>query len=250
MSDAAALPLFFTRVVGVNPGPHGALRLDRGAGYGFAAGSATIPLGLGEVALAARHYPVVFAGGPVPMPVALVGLDEGGNLFVGPDGAWVAGAYVPAYVRAWPFLVVEDPQRQATYVAMEEGAACLGTEAGEKLFEDGKPTRVLSEAAQFCAALRENLAAAASFARGLDEAGLLQEEEAQVTFTGGGSARVRGFRLVRQDRLDQVADETFLDWRRRGWLGPVYAHLHSAGNWARLVDLAVSRGGAGRGGAA
>ena len=250
MADNPTLPLFYTRLVGVNPTAHGALRMDRAAGFGFTAGTTSIPLGLGEMALAARHYPVVFANGPVPSPVALVGLDEGGNLFVGPDGTWVAGAYVPAYVRAWPFLVVEDPQRQATYVAMEEGAACLGTEAGEPLFEDGKPTAFLNEAVRFCAAVRDNLAAAAAFGRGLAEAGLLQEEEAQVTFTGGGSARVRGFRLVRQDRLDQVADETFLDWRRRGWLGPVYAHLHSAGNWARLVDLAVSRGGAGRGGAA
>ena len=84
MADTPTLPLFYTRLVGVNPTAHGALRMDRAAGFGFTAGATSIPLGLGEMALAARHYPVVFANGPV----ALVGLDEGGNLFVGPDGAW------------------------------------------------------------------------------------------------------------------------------------------------------------------
>ena len=250
MSDKSVLPLFYTNVVGLNPAEHGALRLDRGAGYGFAAGSATVPLGLGEVALAARHYPVVFTSGPMAAPVALVGIDEGGNLFVGPDGQWAPGAYVPAYLRAWPFIIVEDPRRTETFVAMEQGAACLGAEKGEALFEDGKPTALLNEAVRFCAALRENMVAASAFARGLDEAGLLQEEEATVNFSGGGSRKVRGFKLVRPERLDQVADETFLDWRRRGWLGPVYAHLQSAGNWGRLVDMAVSRGRAGGGGAA
>ena len=250
MSDNAVLPLFYTNVVGVNPAAHGALKLNRAAGYGFAAGSATVPLGLGEIALAARHYPVVFTSGPMAAPVALVGIDEGGNVFLGPDGQWAPGAYVPAYLRAWPFIIVEDTRRAETFVAMEAGAACLGTDAGDALFEDGKPTAAMGEAVRFCAALRENMKAAAAFTRALDEAGLLHEEEATVNFSGGGTRKVRGFRLVRPEALDQVADETFLDWRRRGWLGPVYAHLQSAGNWGRLVDMAVARGRTGRAAAA
>lgn len=236
-----SLPLFYTRVVGVNPAQHGELRLDRSTGFGFAARAASIPLGLGELAVAARHYPVVFAAGPAPAPVALVGLNEFGNLFVGDDGAWRVDAYVPAYVRAYPFIFVEDPAKNTTYVGMEEGAACLGTAAGQRLFDDGSPTAVLSEAVQFCSAYRDNLGAAAAFARAVDAAGLLQEEEATVNFSGGGASKVRGFKVIRPDRLDKVADEVFLNWRRRGWLGPIYSHLHSAGNWARLIDLAATR---------
>ena len=244
MSETAApaLPLFYTKVVGVNPNLHGAVRLNRAAGYGFAAGAASIPVGLGEFGLVARHYPIVFAAGAVPAPVALVGINEVGNLYVDSAGAWRVDAYVPAYVRAYPFIFVEDPARSTTYVGMDEGAACLGQEAGERLFEDGKPTAALSEAVQFCASFRDNVTAATAFATALDAAGLLQEEEAMVNFTGGGSTRVRGFKVIRPDRLDQVSDEVFLDWRRRGWLGAIYAHLHSAGNWARLIDLAVGRG--------
>ena len=115
------------------------------------------------------------------------------------------------------------------------------SERGEMLFEDGKPTQALNEAVRFCATLRDNLTAAGSFAAAMDAAGLLQEEEATVNFTGGGSSRVRGFKVIRPDRLDQVDDAVFLDWRRRGWLGPIYAHLHSAANWARLIDLAAAR---------
>jgi len=236
-----ALPLFFTKVVGVNPAQHAGLHLDRSIGYGFAAKAASIPLGLGEFALVARHYPIVFAAGPVPAPVALVGLNELGNLFVDDSGAWRPDAYVPAYLRAWPFIFVEDPARSTTFVGMEEGAACLATGQGPALFEDGKPSAALSEAVQFCAAFRDNLTASAALARALDEAGLLQEEEATVTFSAGGSTRVRGFKAIRPDRLDQVSDETFLDWRRRGWLGAIYAHLHSSANWARLIDLAAAR---------
>ena len=84
MSETAApsLPLFYTKVVGVNPNLHGAVRLNRAAGYGFAAGAASIPVGLGEFGLVARHYPIVFAAGAIPAPVALVGINEVGNLYV------------------------------------------------------------------------------------------------------------------------------------------------------------------------
>ena len=215
----------------MNPNLHGALRLNRAAGYGFAAGAASIPVGLGEFGLVARHYPIVFAAWPMPAPVALVGINELGNLFVDGAGAWRADAYVPAYVRAFPFVFVEDPARSTTYVGMDEGAACLGVETGERLFEDDKPTTALSEAVQFCAGLRHNVSAATAFAMALDAAGLLEEEE----------AKVRGFKVIWPDRLDQVDDATFPDWRRRGWLGAIYAHLHSAGNWARLINLAVGQ---------
>ena len=96
MSDAQvatpqpALPLFFKRVVGVNPALHPELRLDRTTGFAFAASAQSVPLGLSELEIAAQHYPILFTGGAEPLPVALLGLREGSNLFVDSDGKWVA----------------------------------------------------------------------------------------------------------------------------------------------------------------
>lgn len=236
-----ALPMFFTKVVGLNPDQHGALKLNRAAGHGFAARTASVPIGLGEFAIAARFYPIVFASAAVPSPVALVGLNELGNLFLDASGAWRTDCYIPAYVRAYPFVIIGDPARGPSHVGIEEGAASLAGPDGDPLFENGKPTEVASDAVKLAAATRDALAGAAAFARALDAAGLLREEEATVTFKAGGTSRVRGFRLVAQDKFDALDDATFLDWRKRGWLAPIYAHLHSAANWSRLIDLAAER---------
>jgi hypothetical protein len=237
---APAMPLFFTRVVGVNPSIHAGKRLDRGVGYAFARRAQSVPIGLGEFDMVAQHYPIVFASGPNPTPLALLGLAEGANLFVEADGSWRRDAYVPAYVRAYPFIFVEDPNTRTVYVGMEEGAECIRDDGGQPMFEDGKPTPALTESINFCMAFRDNLNAANAFARALDEQGLLEEEEASVTFTAGGGTRIRGFKVLRGDRLDRVGDDTFIDWRRRGWIGPVYAHMHSAGRWSRLIELAAT----------
>ena len=242
MSEATTtqpMPLFFKRVVGVNPAHHAALRLDRSTGYGFTAQAQSVPLGLSEFEAASQHFPILFTAGPTPAPVALLGLADAVNLFVQPDGSWRADTYVPAYVRAFPFIFVEDAASRSVYVGMEPDAECLRTDTGAPLFEDGKPTPALNESVAFCSAFRDNLAASAAFARALDENKLLEEEEATVNFTAGGSAKIRGFKILRADRLDQISDETYLDWRRRGWIAAIYAHLHSAARWGRLIELAA-----------
>ncbi len=237
--SAPVLPLFFRRVVGVNPALHASLCLDRSTGFGYAAAAQSVPIGLGELEAVAQHYPILFASGAQPTAVALLGLRDGENLFVLPDGSWRPDAYVPAYVRAFPFIFLEDAVSKTLYVGMEPDAASLRPDAGMRLFEDGKPTAVLNESVAFCSACRDNLTAAAAFARALDAEGLLEEEAADIAFTHGGKARVSGFKIVKPERLDRVSDETFLDWRRRGWLGPLYALLHSMARWGRLIDLAA-----------
>jgi hypothetical protein len=173
--------------------------------------------------------------------VALLGLREGDNLFVQPNGAWRHDAYVPAYIRAFPFIFVEDSQTRQSVVGIEPDADQLRPDMGLPLFEDGRPSPTMTEAVAFCQAFREAVNAAASFGRALEAARLLEEEEATVNFTAGGTTKIRGFKLVKPERLAELDDATFLDWRRMGYLNAVYAHLFSAGRWARLIDLGAPR---------
>ena len=233
----ATLPLFFNGVVGVSAGQHSHLRINREAGYGFAAKAQAIPIGLGEIEVACQHYPIVFTAGPAATPMVLLGLREANNQFVLADGSWRPDSYVPAYCRAYPFLFVEDREKQVTFVAMDPGASSLSATEGALMFEDGNPSPALNETIAFCAAFRDSLNDGNAFGAALQAAGLLEEEEATITFTAGGTARVTGFRLLKADRLDGIEDATFLDWRRKGWIKAIYAHLHSAGRWGRLVEL-------------
>src|SRR5580704_2860876 len=104
----SAQPIFHTNIVPLNADLHGGLRFNRDAGCGFAAGVATVPIGIGEFEAAARSYPILFTDGPAPIPVVLLGFRTGWNLFVNETGAWMPGAYVPALVRAFPFVIIDN----------------------------------------------------------------------------------------------------------------------------------------------
>ena len=134
------LPLFHKNIVPLDPLRHAALKLDRGTGYGYAAAAEIVPIGLGEFDAAAHSYPILFAGEPQPIAVVVLGVAKGWNLFVNAEGVWMPGAYVPALVRAYPFVFIAEEGGGSRALGIEADAVCLGAETGLPLFEDGKPT--------------------------------------------------------------------------------------------------------------
>lgn len=233
------LPLLHKQIVPLNSSAHGALQLDRGVGYRYCSDADFVPLGLQEFPAAGLYYPILFTGGEQPVPVALLGIHHGFNLFVDRQGSWMPNAYVPAFVRAYPFIFLDDVVTGARAVGIEADAECLSSERGQKLFEDGQPTAMLTEAVSFCESCRTSLDEARSFGEALEQAGLLETRDAAISFSYGGTARVTGFRAVDPRRIEEVSDLTFLEWRRRDWLAPLFAHLMSAGNWAQFIELAA-----------
>jgi hypothetical protein len=133
---AGTLPLLHRQIVALDSVQHANLRLDPTSGYGFAAGLTFVALGLEEIEAAALYYPILFSGGDAPLPVALLGVREGQNLFVDPNGAWMPGAYIPAYIRAYPFLFIEDKEKGQRVVGIEAETPRLRTDRGVPLFQN------------------------------------------------------------------------------------------------------------------
>ena len=63
--------------------------------FEFAAKINSVPLVATEMASAQKNYPVVFSGMENAIPLAVVSLLNDRNMFVGDDGQWEAGAYIP-----------------------------------------------------------------------------------------------------------------------------------------------------------
>ncbi|MGJ3627626.1 SapC family protein [Sphingomonas sp. MMS24-JH45] len=65
-----------------------------------------IPLTVEEFPLAQRHMPIVFSAGDKPVPIGLMGLNEGVNVFIDAEGKLIEdNFYVPAYIRRYPWML-------------------------------------------------------------------------------------------------------------------------------------------------
>lgn len=237
-APAPTLPPLYQALEVLTANRHGALRL-RHAGFGFASAASAIPLAAEEFVVAARTLPIVFATQAPHMPVALTGLAAGSNLYVDAAGAWKDGAYVPAYLRRYPFFLLRTaPDSNDLALCVDPNAPQLG-EAGEPLFAGGKPAPPLERAAAFTRSVEEAMLRTRVMTEALAAHGLLKP--AVVEFRHHGKPlRVDGFCAVNRPALAALPADALADLRDRGWLEPIYAHLLSVGGLPELArDLAT-----------
>jgi hypothetical protein len=190
------MPLFYSRPVPLNSRAHAKMRLRMPRTFKFARRTNAVPLMIEEFAVAQRHYPIVFSPGDPAFPAALVGLGAGENLMVGADGQWRAGAYIPAYVRRFPFISMGDGAGGQSVLAVEEGGEIGEFAQGMVLFENEKPTPALEEMSRFCMRVEAQAALTRAFAGALGEHGLFAEKQADINLPNGQVYSLKGFRIV------------------------------------------------------
>ncbi|WP_375269451.1 SapC family protein [Phenylobacterium sp.] len=227
-----ALPLTFAR--------HGALKLRAPLDFHFARSLQAVPIGLSELPLAAQWYPIAFSDGEDCRPLALLGFRPGENLFVDEGGEWQSGAYVPAVVRRFPFLLTSVEGKDVLLI--ETTPEILSEiEDGIPLFEGKAPSAMTRSAMRLCRGMAADEAGTAGFVAALKDLDLLESRTATVELSGGRRLSVSGFLTIDEGRFRALSDGVFLDLRRRGWLASIYAQIHSTLNWSRLADRVGAR---------
>ena len=244
LSEAAGrgLPLFYRRVEALEAGRHAVMGLSAHDGFAFAARANAAPLNVTEFARAAVCFPIVFAGRDAPAPVAVLGLRRDENLLVGPDGMWEPGAYVPAYLRRYPFILTR-PEGDAPNALLCVDADCPRVvDGGEAPFFDGdEPSETSKNALEFCLAFQRHAAATERAAKRLRELDLLSPQQGKVEMADGEALRLTDFHVVDEKKLNALSDEQLLSLRADGALAAAYCQMVSMNNWSKLARLAETR---------
>lgn len=220
--------------------------LPGGATPLFCRGINALALSVGEFTAAARDYPVVFAtgdGGRSFAPVAVLGLRDGENLFVSPDGEWDRSAYLPAFVRRYPFcmsrVIVDGTPRG-------DRVACVAVDyldaAGRTLYDaEGRPTAEWETMQRLLLEFEQDLDRTAATCAALADLGLFSPFVMRAAPEGGQSFELKGMYRVDMGRLGALDAAKLRELLNSGVLSAVFAHLHSLENFASLCRRAVQR---------
>ncbi|MDB5453943.1 MAG: peptidase [Caulobacteraceae bacterium] len=239
----------------VNPQPlnieqHGKLGLKQmDLPFGFVAKQHFVPLLAGEFAAAALSYPIIFAG-PENMPLAVMGINVGENLFFDADGSVRPDAYLPAYVRRYPFTVASDEALGRMIVCIDVGSQLIGENAQFPLFDDkGAPTDYTQRCIDFCQQFDVERKRTEEFVKVLRDHQLIESRVQTHTPTNpdgsqGAPVQIAEYGAVNEQKLIDLPDDKFLELKRSGAVGLIYAHLISLGGWDRLVALQIARSNA------
>jgi len=227
----AQLPLFYNDLMPLNSRDHGTWHARSVEKASWVGTQHAIPLTVDEFAQAQRDFPIVFSAGDNPVPLALMGLNEGINVYFDDEGTPLDDVYVPAYIRRYPFLLARlKPDAEEMSLCFDPSCDVLGEfDEGQALFADGEPSEHTKGLLQFCEQFEQAGARTQAFIEEIDKAGLLMDGEVAIQQNDKPDQPYvyRGFKMINQDKLREVAAETIKQWNEIGLLPLIYAHLFS-----------------------
>ncbi|GAA0616208.1 SapC family protein [Brevundimonas kwangchunensis] len=216
--------------------------------YAFVGKTHLVPLTVTEFAPAALSYPVIFVG-DTKQPVAVMALNQNDNLFITEAGDFRPEAYVPAYVRRYPFVFANDDAQQRMILCIDRAAPFLAEGGETPLFDGDQPSAYTQQAMEFCNNFEQERLRTESFVNLLKELDLFETREAMFTPRNedgsvGQQQKIADYFAISEDKLRALPIEKMAELRDNGALGQIYAHLVSLLGWDRLIAMAFARAAA------
>ncbi len=235
--------LFYERVSPVSVQRHKNWSVAAIGDYGFARKANAVPLNAVEIPLAMREYTVVFSdSGDGVIPLAVLGVEGGSNLYIDDAGQWDA-RYVPAYVRRYPFVFSRSKDGDTFMLCIDENFSGWNQEdRGNRLFDDeGGKTPFVENVLGFLQDYQNHYQRTLAFCQKLQDLKLLEPMQAQFTLASGEKRSLRGFMTISRDQLRNLSAETLSGLAKTDELELIYAHINSMNNFSTMLERVTTR---------
>ncbi len=229
----------FKKVVPVTKENHSHLFVKGTDNFLFAKDFHIAPIALKEFFRAAAYYPIIFLEEPSSKelrPVALLGLQQGENLYIDDQGKWLV-PYVPAAIRRYPFTLAPTQDPNQFLICVDEESDLVGTEEGNPLFTaEGELSETMEHVRKYLTELHQMEQFTHQVCKELKDMNLFTSMN--LNFQNmGQTQQIRGLYLVNEENLNKLGDNEFLKLRRSNALPAIYAHLASLPQADRLAQF-------------
>jgi hypothetical protein len=245
--DITGNVLFYSRPEPLAPELHAKLGVRRmDAPFKFAKVGHAIPLTVGEFPVFAVTGPIIFVG-EEKLPLGVMGLNSGDNMFVRDDGMFEPGVYIPAYVRRYPFVYANDDTNNQMVLCIDRAAEFIVEGGDMPFFVDGQPSDYTKNCMEFCNNFETERQRTMSFVQLLKDLDLFETKTATFQPPPGpdGSQpepqKIADYFGISEEKLGKLSPEKLVELRDNGALAQIYAHLVSLVGWDRLISLAITR---------
>jgi hypothetical protein len=240
------MPLFYNSLEPLNAVQHGKMKIRPVEKSPVMGRTHAIPVTVDEFGLVQRHYPIIFSVGENPIPLALMGLNEGINVFLDEDGRTQDPTlYIPAYLRRYPFLLARLSQESDELsLCFDPTSGAVGEfDEGEALFDGDQPSETTKAILNFCEQFETAGQRTAAFIDELKKSELLMEGEVAIQPQGYEQPFIyRGFRMVDEEKLRELRGDELRKMNQNGVLPLLYAHLFSLSQMREVFGRQVAQG--------
>ncbi|WP_028967600.1 SapC family protein [Sphingomonas phyllosphaerae] len=231
MASAPQLPLFYNGLEPLSSEVHANYKVKPSDTAPFLVNQHAIPVTVEEFPLIQRHMPIVFSSGEDAIPIALMGLNEGVNVFISEEGRLIDETiYVPAYIRRYPYMLARlRPDADELSLCFDPSSPTIGAfDEGDALFTDGQPSELTQNILKFNENFEQAAARTGQFMKEIKELDLLMEGEVTIQQDGIEQPFVyRGFQMIDEKKLSELRGDQMRKISQSGMLPLLYAHLFS-----------------------
>jgi len=211
----------------------------------FAKTAHAIPLIVGEFGPTSLSYPIIFAGADY-QPLAVTSVRSNENLFVGDNGMFQEGVYIPSFVRRYPFVLAHGGEADQLVVCIDRAADIIAENAEVPLFENGEPSAFTKQCIDFCSNFETERRKTEDFVKMLRDLDLFEKRD--VTFTPRGvdetlglPVKITDYYSPSEEKIKALPDAKLGELYRIGALQQIHAHWLSLLNWERLINETFKR---------
>lgn len=239
------LPLLYKELIPISQQEHGDWRYKTNDAAPFLYTEHAIPVTVEEFSIVQRFYPIIFTVGDQPVPLALMGLNEGVNTFIGEDGKMLQEAYVPAYVRRYPFLLAKlRPDADELSLCVDPTNDTMGAYAeGDPVFDGDQPSEATKNILAFCEQFEQAGQRTGAFMEELKALDILMDGEVSIQTDEATPPFVyRGFQMVNEEKLRDLRGDQLRKMSQSGMLPLIHAHLFSLSIMRDIFGRQVAQG--------
>ncbi|AGF75088.1 SapC-related protein [Bartonella australis AUST/NH1] len=240
----ANVMLFYKNITPVNKVAHKNLKFSPVEDMSFAKDTHWVPLAGSEYFQAALDYPILFMGMQDEdkkqhyTSAALIGLSNNENDYITADKSWKKDAYIPAFVRRYPFVSAQAQNEKEFSVCFDQQSGMFNEVTGTDLFNsDGSVSPFMEERINFLRNFKIAMEKTTEFINMLSEMGLLCQKSINVKNNKGASAQLEHFWIVDEEKFDKLSAAQLAKLHKNGFLGWIFAHLMSVNNLLKILSM-------------
>ena len=204
----------------------------------FAAQQSLLPLVVSELPVDTMNFPIAFVPqGDSFVPMAVLGVKSAENLFVAPNGTWLA-PYVPAAIRCYPFHLASGENGEKV-LCIDADSGLLG-DSGESFLQNGEPTQTLRDIINHLTQAEQARLATVKACAALQAHNLIVPWPIAVQGEQG-KQQIEGLFKIDEAALNQLPGVALADLMLAGAMPLAYCQMLSTQHLRKLGELAQLR---------
>jgi len=205
--------------------------------FSYAKEEINAPVTVAEFYEACKNYPIVFAKDKdnVWFASIMLGYKEKQNIFVDDKGEWEKLHYIPAAIRRYPFIFINQEKSEDLILGIEKDYLSSDKkDESRKLFEKEDNSEFLNGVLKFLNQFQNDAKVTSNFIKQLADWDLLEEKVATIKTASNEQYNINGFFVVNEEKMRHLSKKRKEELCEKDMIPLITAHLISLSNIQKL----------------